>query len=89
VSSTVRSIGSDRSEAIYELGRWAASFATLVGADVVRELAAFSRGAAPGSMITVRCNREGFTAQVTGPIVGGRGRLLTPEQIIDIANELD
>ncbi len=89
MSTTVRTLGVDRNDAINELGRWAASFTTLVGADVVRELAGFAREASAGSMITVRCNRDGFTAQVTGKIVDGRGHLLTPEAIVELAHELD
>lgn len=89
MSSTVRTLGVDRTDAIIELGRWAASFTTLVGADVVRELAAFARDASAGSMITLRCDRDGFTAQVTGQIVEGRGHLLTPQAIVDLAHELE
>ena len=40
-------------------------------------------------MITIRCNRDGFTAQVTGPIVGGRSQLMTPEAIFLMETELD
>ena len=81
----------ERAEAVGQspLERWAASFVALVGADVIRELASFSREAGPGSMITIRCNRDGFTAQVTGPIVGGRSQLMTPEAIFVMETELD
>jgi hypothetical protein len=89
VSTTVRTLGVDRNDAINELGRWAASFTTLVGVDVVRELAAFAREASAGSTITLRCDREGFSAQVTGRIVDGRGHLLTPDAIVKFARELD
>jgi hypothetical protein len=89
VSTTVRTLGVDRNDAINELGRWAASFTTLVGVEVVRELATFASDASAGSLITVRCNRDGFTAQVTGRIVEGRGHLLTPDAIVELAHELD
>lgn len=79
----------ERNEAIYDLGRWLASFAMLVGEDVLHELSAFARTAGEGSAITIRCIGEGFAAQHTGPIVGGRSRLLSSEDIAEFARELD
>jgi len=86
----VKDVGADhRNDAINEMGRWATSFALLVGVDVMRELAAFARESSAGSMITIRCNRDGFTAQVTGGIVEGRGHHVGPDALLELARELD
>lgn len=71
------------------LGRWAASLLTAFGAEVLGELTRFSRGAGPGAMITIRRTREGFTAQITGAIVGGRAEPLTPDSIRSIVLEAE
>ena len=49
----------------------------IIGAEVLYQLTRFSKEAAPGAMLTIRCTRDGFTAQVTGPIVGGSATPLT------------
>jgi len=64
MATTVRNLGPE-DDALFELGRWTASFATLVGVDVLRELAAFAREASDGAAITLRCEPEGSSAQVT------------------------
>ena len=56
------------------LTRWAIVFADAVGAVLMREMIDFIGEAKPGAMLTLRLTRDGFTVQVTGPIVG-RGRL--------------
>lgn len=71
------------------LGRWAATFVAAVGAGVLRELTSFSRAARPGSMITIKCTRDGFTAQVTGSIVGGRPLPLTAAEVAAIVDDIE
>ena len=63
---------------------WAAHLAHELGADVVRELTRFARMSAPGAQITIRRTRDGLTAQVTGPIVGGRPKEMTLELIEEL-----
>lgn len=58
------------------LARWASTVADALGSDVLFELTGFVKSAGPGAMVTIRCTRDGFTAQVTGPIVGGKVRSL-------------
>jgi len=88
MATTVRKLGPE-DEALAELGRWTASFATLVGVDVLRALAAFAREASTGAAITLRCEPEGFSAQVTGPVVSDRSRLLTHDAIVELVHALD
>ena len=88
MASPARTLMVERNEAIFRLGYWAASFTSLVGADVLKELATFARTAGTGSMLTIRCTRDGFTAQTTGPIVGGRVAT-TPDDVLELAAELE
>ena len=71
------------------LGRWAASLILVLGAEVLAELGHFSRVAVPGSTITIRRTRDGFTAQITGAVVGGRAEPLTPDSIRSIVVEVN
>jgi hypothetical protein len=71
------------------LGTWAASLVQILGPDVIRELARFARTTDVGGMITVRRTRDGFTAQVTGPIVGGGQQRVTPEFVQKLIREED
>lgn len=64
--------------------RWAFRLGDALGAEVLRALTGFARSHTPGSMITVRCTRDGFTAQVTSAIVGGQPRQLTPEDMEEL-----
>jgi len=88
VATPARKLMTERNEAIVRLGRWTASFATLVGPEVLRELARFSQEAGPGAVFTVSCTRDGFTAQTIGPIVGGHVAC-SPDEILRIAAELE
>jgi hypothetical protein len=88
VASPARNLMVERNEAIFRLGHWTASFTALVGPDVLKELANFARTAGAGSMLTIRCTRDGFTAQTTGPIVGGRVAT-TPDEVIELAAEIE
>lgn len=74
---------------IRSLGRWAAALLGTLGSEVLRELGRFARGAGPGSMITIRRTRDGFTAQVTGAIVGGRPAPISPDLIQLVTGEVD
>lgn len=76
-------------EQLAELGRWAGELVNVLGTRVMRSLAQFSRDAEPGAMLTVRCTRDGFTAQTTGPIVGGRPEPLTLDAIDILTREAD
>ncbi len=89
MAMTVPKLGPEDEAALTELGRWAASFATLVGVEVLRELAAFARDASYGAQFTLRCELDCFAAQVTGPVVSGRAQLLTHGMIAELADELD
>ena len=89
MATTVRKLGPEDEAALAELGRWTASFATLVGVDVLRALAAFAREASNGAAITLRCEQDGFSAQVTGPVVSDRSRLLTHDAIAELVHALD
>jgi len=81
-------IGTDQGQELRDaLARWAAAVAEVLGTDVLRELLAFSRTAGPGAMITIRRTRDGFTAQVTAPIVGGPPRPVTPDSIEELMPE--
>jgi hypothetical protein len=71
------------------LARWADAIAVTLGADVLLELVGFARTAGAGAMMTIRCTRDGFTAQVTGPIIGGRVRALSDEVVVLMDQELD
>jgi hypothetical protein len=71
------------------LGRWAARFAQAVGLRVLHQLIVFSRNATPGSMITIKCTREGFTAQVTGSIVGGRSAPISQAEMRDLMEDIE
>ena len=71
------------------LGRWAASVLGSLGPNVLRELGRFTQLAGSGAMITIRRNRDGFTAQVTGPIVGGATEPLTPAAIWAMTREIE
>ena len=70
------------------LGHWAVGMLSALGTEVLQELGRFSREAGPGSMITIRRTRGGFTAQVTGAIVAGH-RALTPESIREMTLGVD
>lgn len=76
-------------EQLASLGRWAGELVNVLGTRVVRSLAEFARDAEPGAMLTVRCTRDGFTAQTTGPIVGGRPEPLTLDAIEMLTREAD
>lgn len=76
-------------DGLRELGRWAAELVVTLGAEVLGELARFSRATAPGAMITIRRTRDGFTAQVTGGIVSGRAKTLDVDSIGAIAAVID
>jgi hypothetical protein len=69
------------------LGQWAFALASVFGVEVLRELGGFSRAAGPGAMITIKRTRDGFTAQVTGAIVGGRGVPVTVGELESITLE--
>jgi len=71
------------------LGRWAATLLERVGTHVLQTLTEFSRSAGPGSMITIKRTRDGFTAQVTGPIVGGTPEPVTVESLTTLVEEID
>lgn len=71
------------------LGRWAASLIAVLGSEVLGELGRFSRIPGPGATLTIRRTRDGFTAQVTGAIVGGRVEPLTPDSIRSIVVEVN
>ena len=71
------------------LGRWAASVLGSLGPNVLRELGRFTQLAGSGAMITIRRNRDGFTAQVTGPIVGGTTEPLTAMAIWAMTREIE
>lgn len=66
---------------------WAVRLADVLGADVMREITHFARMDVPGAQITIRRTRDGLTAQVTGPIVGGRCRELTREFVEELIEE--
>ena len=70
------------------LAQWAAALLTVMGAQVLAELGRFSRGAGPGAMITIKRTRDGFTAQVTGAIVGGGAEPLTADAIVAVALDM-
>ena len=76
-------------DGLRELGRWAAELVVTLGAEVLGELARFSRATGPGAMITIRRTRDGFTAQVTGAIVSGRVTTLDVDSIGAIAAVID
>ena len=63
------------------LGRWIAALVEVLGLRVMTELVEFASDSEPGAMITIRHTRDGFTAQVTGSIVGGHPQPLTPQAI--------
>ena len=71
------------------LGRWAVTLIELVGIRVLQTLAEFSRTAGPGSMITIKRTRDGFTAQVTGPIVGGPPEPINMRSLTTFMEEID
>lgn len=71
------------------LGRWAVRLAELVGAPVLQSLTEFSRSAGPGSMITIKRTHDGFTAQVTGPIVAGASEPATVEMLSTLMEGID
>ena len=71
------------------LGTWASRLLEVLGAQVVAELSRFARDAGPGAMITIRRTRDGFTAQVTGAIVGGGPAELSPQAIRALILEAD
>jgi len=84
VASTVRKLSrigtwSDSMQRIF--ARWAATLAELVGVRILQTLTEFSRSAGPGSMITIKRTGDGFTAQVTGPIVKGTPEPLTMDSL--------
>jgi hypothetical protein len=66
---------------------WAVHLARELGAEVAGELTRFVRSDAPGAQITIRRTRDGLTAQVTGPIVGGRPREMTLELIEELMED--
>jgi hypothetical protein len=70
-------------------GEWVGRVADIVGIDALLALAAFGRSAQPGAMLTIKCTRDGFTAQVTGPIVGGAPQPLTTDGIDELIEELE
>jgi len=72
---------------VLALGRWMASLLSILGAEVLGELRRFSKAAGPGAMITIRRTRDGFTAQVTGAIVGGRWHPPSASDISRIATD--
>lgn len=72
-----------------DLGRLTASLADAIGLRVLVELAAFARQAQSGAMLTIRRTRDGFTAQTTGQIVGGKPQPLTHQAIRDLLSLLD
>jgi hypothetical protein len=65
------------------------SLLTTLGTEVLGELGRFSRAAGPGAMITIRRTHDGFTAQVTGSIVGGRPEPLSLQAIHGLTTEVD
>jgi hypothetical protein len=66
---------------------WAMQLAHVLGADVMRELTRFTRMEVPGAQVTIRRTRDGLTAQVTGPIVGGRRRDVTLELVEELIRD--
>ena len=80
--------GGSEDPALETLGRWAASLGDRLGLEVLREIAEFSKDAGPGAMLTIRHTRDGFTAQVTGAIVGGPPMPLTSEVIEELMRKL-
>jgi hypothetical protein len=70
------------------LARWAEAIVESLGAEVLVELAGFAKNAGPGSMMTIRCTRDGYTSQVTGPIVGGRVKHLSDDVVVMMDREL-
>jgi hypothetical protein len=76
-------------DVMHELGRWVITLATLLGTDVVEALSTFAREASEGSAFLVRCNGDGFEAQVSGPIVRGEPRLLSVDALSSLARDLD
>ena len=77
--------GRDSPEVSRLLAGWAGNLVRTLGPEVVRELSRFVGTTRAGGMITVRRTRDGFTAQVTGPIVGGGSADLT----VEVARELE
>jgi hypothetical protein len=71
------------------LGRWGTTLAGLVGIPILQTITEFSRSAEPGSMITIKRTRDGFTAQVTGPIVGGVHEAFTMNSLSSFLEEID
>ena len=66
---------------------WAVQLTDVLGADVMRELTRFARMEVPGAQVTIRRTRDGLTAQVTGPIVGGQRRDVTLEFVEELIRE--
>ena len=69
--------------------RWISRLTQIVGLEVLHQLTRFSREATPGAMLTIRCTRDGFTAQTTGAIVGGSARPLTREAADELLQEIE
>ena len=74
---------------LHALGRWAVTLLNVMGVGVLGELGRFSRSAGPGAMITIKRTRDGFTAQVTGAIVGGGAEPLSVDAIQMLTVEID
>jgi hypothetical protein len=74
---------------VLALGRSMASLLSFLGVEVLRELKWFSRAARPGSMITIRRTREGFTSQVTDAIIGGHAHRCSASEIRRMAQNGD